>query len=145
MLELTAQPPDVLLATGFESLIRLLKEGPDELAFSVFVFDGILRETTRTPFEQIASRVSSGQHGLQLTWEELLRLAEDTFDVWNLLLAGFPRGRQPAVRQTFEELARAHDLAVEIFDSSSLRLALKSEILAQRVVTAFPALRPVGR
>jgi hypothetical protein len=108
----------------------------------ILTFEGGLRESTRRPYEEVKSLVSSSQQGLELSWDELLRLAEDTNDIWDLLLVGYSRQGRPPVRAGFDELASANEVVVEVFDSGSLRFAMKSEALAQRASAEFPGLQP---
>jgi hypothetical protein len=143
VLEQIGTPDGVLLPGGLESIIRVLEPERDDLAFSVFAFDGVLKETTRESYEEVTSRVSGSEQGLQMSWDELVRLAEDTDDIWDFLLVGYSTQRHPPVRGVFEELASANEVVVEVFDSGSLRIALKSRALAQRASAEFPGLQPV--
>ena len=145
VLEQFAAPKGVLLPGGLESIVRVLEPVQDDLAFSVFAFDGVLKEAPRRPYEELRSLVSDSERGLQLSWDELVRLAEDTDDIWDLLLVGYSRQQRPPVRGAFEELAPASEVIVEVFDSGSLRIALQSEALAERASAEFPALQPSPR
>lgn len=141
VLEQAAAPKGVLLPGGLESIVRVLEPVRDDLTFSVFTFDGVLKESPRRPYEELRSLVSDSERGLELSWDELVRLAEDTDDIWDFLLVGYSRQRRPPVRGAFEELAPASDVVFEVFDSGSLRIALQSEALAQRASAEFPALQ----
>ncbi len=141
VLEQIAAAKGVLLPGGLESIVRVLNPVRDDLAFRIFTFDGVLKEATHRPYEELKSLVSNSERGLELSWDELFRLAEDTYDIWDLLLVGYSRQGRPPVRRTFEELAPASEVVFEVFDSGSLRIALHSEALAQRARAEFPALQ----
>jgi hypothetical protein len=145
VLELTAEPQTVLLPDGFKSVVAVFEPTREELSFTVFVFDGVLTEAARMPFEQLKSLVTTSERGLELDFDSLTRLAEDTFDIWDLLLVGYPKHRKAPVRGTFDALAPANEVTIEICDSGSLRFSLNNEALAQRARAAFPRMRSIPR
>src|SRR5215467_11726598 len=117
VLEQVGSPNGVLLPSGLESVIRVLEPERYDLMFSILTFDGVLRETTRRPYEELKALVSGSEQGLSLSWDELVRFAEDTTDIWDLLLVGYSTPGRPPVRRGFEELASTNEVVVEVFDS----------------------------
>jgi hypothetical protein len=115
----------------------------DDLTFRAFTFDGVLKDTARTTYDEIQTIVDSSDRGLELNWNGLVNLAEDTHDVWDFLLVGFTRRAQTPSRATFEELARDNEVAIEVFDSSCARFSFKSDVLTQRALRTFPSAQPL--
>jgi hypothetical protein len=139
VLRLDPVPGSVLLPDGLERVVQILESHRD-LMFRVFVFDGVLKEG-RTRFHELQAAVSDSDHGLELDWDGLVTLANDTYDVWDFLLVGFPQGSEPPIRAAFEQLAHSHEVAIEIFDSSSARFSFRSDALMKRAEAAFPAVQ----
>jgi hypothetical protein len=141
--QVTPPSGSVLLPDGLGSVVRILEPMQRDLAFRVFEFDGVMKDSTRMPFEFATKTASGDPDGLELSWDGLVNLAEDIFDVWDLLLVGYGKEGQPPGRRTFEELASANEVVLEVFDSSSVRVAVKSAVLAQRVKAVFPLARTI--
>lgn len=123
-----------LISDGVVEFLSAIEPIARDLTFTIFAFEGVLSEATSIPYAEL-KRKSERPAGVSLKWEELKELAVHTRDIVDLLLVGHPRFSS-LERGSFEAFAHGGNLVVEVFDSSSLRVFIADDDIAQGVMDA---------
>ena len=131
-----------------EELVEVLEALPPsavDLNWWLLDFDGVgdITETGRT-LMQLVRTVAEARVGISVTWEELLQIASNLDQIYEIVLFGAEAAEEPSARTlSLEELAKDGEVVVQLIDCRFWEIAAKERSVIEHVRERFNGL-PLG-